>query len=276
MNYRHAFHAGNHADVFKHIVLLACLTHLRKKPGAFAALDTHGGRGQYDLEGSEAARSPEWRDGIGRLWDWEDAPDAVSALRDAVVRLNADGALRLYPGSPALIRAGLRPTDRLIACELHEEDGAALKSLFRADPHAQIHQRDGYEALGALTPFSERRGLVLIDPPYEAEGELARAGNAIAEAVAHFETGIFLWWRPLKDGVALDRTDSELGQRIARPILRADLSVAAPAPIGKLTASSLLLINPPYGLDEILQETLPALTDRLATGAGAGWRVTSS
>jgi 23S rRNA (adenine2030-N6)-methyltransferase len=273
MNYRHAFHAGNHADVLKHIVLLACLGHLRKKPGAFAVLDTHGGRGQYDLEGAEAARSPEWLGGIGRLWDWPDAPEAVAALREAVATLNPDGVLRLYPGSPALIRASLRAQDRLIACELHAEDGAALKVQFRGDARAQIHQRDGYEALGALTPFPERRGLVLIDPPYEAEGELGHAGEAIAETVGRFETGMFLWWRPLKGAAALDRADSELRQRIARPALRADLAISTPSPAGRLTASSLLLINPPFGLEPVLRAMLPALTARLAQGEGAAWRV---
>ncbi|HWA23191.1 MAG TPA: 23S rRNA (adenine(2030)-N(6))-methyltransferase RlmJ [Caulobacterales bacterium] len=273
MNYRHAFHAGNHADVLKHIVLLACLAHLAKKPGAFAVLDTHGGRGQYDLESSEAVRSPEWQGGIGRLWDWADAPGDIAALREAVAALNPDGRLRLYPGSPVLIRAALRAQDRLIACELHDDDGAALKAHFRGDARAQIHLRDGWEALGALTPFAERRGLVLIDPPYEAEGELARARAAIAETVQRFETGMVLWWRPLKDGAALDRTDIELGQRIARPVLRVNLAVAAPSPAGKLTASSLLLINPPFGLERTLRESLPALADRLSAGPGAGWRL---
>lgn len=273
MNYRHAFHAGNHADVLKHMVLLACLAHLRKKPGAFAVLDTHAGLGRYDLASAEAARSPEWQGGIGRVWDWPDAPEQVRALCEQVALLNPDGALRFYPGSPLLALAGLRDQDRLIACELHPEDGASLKALFRNEARAHIHQRDGWEALGALTPFPERRGLILIDPPYEAEGELARAGAAIAATLQRFETGMVLWWRPLKDSAALQRIDTELGQRTGRPLLRIDLSVAAPASIGKLTASSLLLVNPPFGLEDTLRGTLPPLTERLACSPDAFWRL---
>lgn len=275
MNYRHAFHAGNHADVLKHIILLECLAHLGRKPAAFAVLDTHAGRGVYDLAGVEAARSPEWRGGIGRVWDWPEAPAEALALRDRVAALNPDGALQVYPGSPALIRAALRPQDRLIACELHDEDGAALRARFRGDAQAQVHQRDGWEALTALLPFPERRGLILVDPPYEAEGELARAGASIAAALRRFETGVFLWWRPLKDPAALDRADIELSQQTTRPLLRADLAVEAAAPAGKLAASSMLLVNPPFGVGPFLHGVLPQLTARLATGPGAGWRVTA-
>jgi 23S rRNA (adenine2030-N6)-methyltransferase len=273
MNYRHAFHAGNHADVLKHVILLACLDYLSAKPAAFAVLDTHAGVGMYDLTGQEAQRSPEWQGGIGRIWDWADAPADILALRKAVAAFNTDGALRVYPGSPALARAGMRQQDRLIACELHGEDGEALKARFRGDGQAQVHQRDGWEALGALLPPAERRGLILIDPPYEAEGELAIARTALAAAVARFETGVFLWWRPLKDQAALDRGDSELTQRITRPVLRADLAIAAPEKSGRLTASSILLVNPPYGLEPRLRAFLPALCDRLAINTGARWRV---
>ncbi len=273
MNYRHAFHAGNHADVLKHAILLACLDYLGAKPAPFAVLDTHAGVGLYDLTSEEAQRSPEWQGGIGRIWDWAEAPEEVLALRKAVAALNAGDALRVYPGSPALARAALRPQDRLIACELHGDDSAALKARFRGDGQAQVHQRDGWEALGALLPPPERRGLILIDPPYEVEGELALARNALAVAVARFDSGVFLWWRPLKDEGALDRSDSELAQRITRPVLRADLAVAAPEKTGRLTASSMLLVNPPYGLEARLRAFLPALCDRLALSAGARWRV---
>jgi 23S rRNA (adenine2030-N6)-methyltransferase len=278
VNYRHAFHAGNHADVFKHAVLLWCLAYLKAKPAPFAALDTHAGPGWYDLESAEAARSPEWRGGIERVFAWSRAPLLLAPYLDAVSAANPDGVLSAYPGSPLLIRGALRAGDRLIACERHPEDAAALKARFRGDGQAQIHARDGWEALGALLPFPEKRGLVLVDPPYEEENELARAGKAIGAALARFPGGIFLWWRPLKDEHGLSAADADLrlcceALRPKPALLRADLAIAAPAREGKLTASSLMIVNPPYGLEAALREALPALAEKLAEGPGAAARI---
>jgi 23S rRNA (adenine2030-N6)-methyltransferase len=281
VNYRHAFHAGNHADVLKHAALLACLDYLKKKPAPFAVLDTHAGIGAYDLTSDEARRSPEWKDAASRLFYWPDAPAPFSDLRAALLAENTEGALRFYPGSPALIRSALRPSDRLVACEKHPEDAAALKTRFRGDAQTQIHARDGWEALGALLPFPERRGLVLIDPPYEEERELARAARAIGAALPRFPGGVFIWWRPLKDARELDAADAELRTLAAgvspRPeTLRADLAVAAPMREGKLAASSLMIVNPPFGLADALRAGLPALKTKLVQGDGAFWRVTAS
>ncbi|MDX2275248.1 MAG: 23S rRNA (adenine(2030)-N(6))-methyltransferase RlmJ [Hyphomonadaceae bacterium] len=266
MNYRHAFHAGNHADVLKHVVLIYCLAHLRRKETPFAVLDTHAGVGLYDLAGEEAARSPEWRDGIEKLWGWNEAPAPVAAYLEAVAAFNADGALRTYPGSPALIARALRPQDRLAACELHPEDAAALKRRVGAAGHVQIHQRDGWAAMGALLPFPERRGLVLIDPAYEAGDEMERSVAALKTGLKRFAHGTFLWWRPLKDGRALDRADAEL----AAPGLRADFWIDDPMRNTKLVGSSMYVINPPFGLEDALREALPALSARLTLGA-SGW-----
>ena len=268
MNYRHAFHAGNHADILKHMALVYALAHLRRKEAAFAVLDTHAGVGLYDLESEQAARSPEWRDGIAKLWDWADAPAPVSAYRDAVAAFNRDGQLRTYPGSPALIAHALRAQDRLAACELHPEDAAALRVHFARQDNVQTHARDGYEAMAALSPFAERRGLVLIDPPYEETDEMARAVAALKAALKRFGHATYMWWRPLKDATALARADAEL----AAPFLRADLWIDDPARNSKLVGSSLAIINPPFGLDEALNEALPALAERLSLGA-AGWRI---
>lgn len=274
MNYRHAFHAGNHADVLKHAVLLFCLGALKRKLAPFAALDTHAGRGRYDLANEEAERSPEWRHGIGRLWDWVDPPPLIGAYLDAMRGFNPGGELRTYPGSPALIAASLRAGDALMACELHPEEVAALRRNLQRAANVQVHARDGWEALGALLPPPQRRGLVLIDPPYEETDELAHGVRALAAALKRFGHGVYLWWRPLKDESALAASDGDLGAQTARPLLRVDSWIDAPRRSGKLVGSSLLLVNPPFGLEDALRAALPALADRLAQGAG-GWRITA-
>jgi 23S rRNA (adenine2030-N6)-methyltransferase len=272
VNYRHAFHAGNHADVLKHAVLLFCLDALGRKQAPFAVLDTHAGRGRYDLAGPQAQRSPEWQGGIGRLWGWPEPPALVARLLEAVRTFNPDGNLQTYPGSPALIAAALREDDLLMACELHPEEHAALKLDLPRGGNAQVHARDGWEALGALLPPPRPRGLVLIDPPYEQPDELAQAARALGPALKRFGHGIYLWWRPLKSESALTSADAEALAQGARAPLRADLWVNTPSPEGRLLGSSLMVINPPFGLEAALREALPALADWLAAGK-AGWRL---
>jgi 23S rRNA (adenine2030-N6)-methyltransferase len=271
VNYRHAFHAGNHADVLKHILLLACVEHLKKKPGGFAVLDAFAGPGRYNLDSEEAQRSPEWRSGAELIWDWANAPPLVEAYRHALAAENSDNNFTIYPGSPLLVRKALRLQDRLMACELHPEDIKPLRRLFRDDPQTQIHHRDGWEAMTALSPFPERRGLILLDPPYEAPDEITKSAQALQETIQRFETAIYMWWRPLKSPREVDAADNELLRAISRPALRVDLTIAAQQPVGKLTASSLLIVNPPYGLDAALREIMPALTQRLTLGDGAGF-----
>lgn len=272
MNYRHAFHAGNHADVLKHAVLLYCLDALKRKPTPFAVLDTHAGRGLYDFLADEALRSPEWQDGIARLWDWPEPPPLVQRYLEAVRSFNADGALRTYPGSPALVTTNLRDEDVLIACELHPEEHAALKRALPRQGNVQVHARDGWEALGALLPPAQRRGLVLIDPPYEAPDELAQSVRALGLALKRFAHGTYLWWRPLKSESALNTVDAEARAQGAKETLRADLWVAAPQTEGRLVGSSVYLVNPPFGLREALKEALPFLADALTKGQ-SGWRL---
>lgn len=262
MNYRHAFHAGNHADVLKHLALVHALESLKRKSTPFAVLDTHAGRGMYDLKSAEAERSPEWRDGVAKLRWWAEAPPSVAKYLAA---LGEDP--RFYPGSPFIAAAALRPQDRLILCELHPQEFAELK---RAVPDAQLHHRDGYEALAALTPFPEKRGLILIDPPYEATDEIERAVAVLKAARKRFRQGVYFWWRPLKSEHALLRADAELSGD--GDMLRADLWIGRPQPEGKLMGSSILVINPPYGLEAELREALPALAKRLAP-QGGGWRL---
>lgn len=273
MNYRHAFHAGNHADVLKHAVLLYCLDALKRKETPFAVLDTHAGRGLYDLGGPEAARSPEWRDGIARLWNWPEPPPLIARYLEAVRAFNADGSLRNYPGSPALVTTNLRDQDVLMACELHPEDAGALRRALPRKANMQVHERDGWEALSALLPPAQKRGLVLIDPPYEATDELQISVEALRTTLRRFAHGVYLWWRPLKSSAELNAADAEVQSFADRNTLRADLWVATPQREGKLVGSSVFLINPPFGLSNALKEALPFLADALTKGQ-SGWRLT--
>jgi 23S rRNA (adenine2030-N6)-methyltransferase len=275
VNYRHAFHAGNHADVLKHVALLFCLDALKRKNTPFGVLDTHAGAGRYDLFSAEAMRSPEWRRGVGELWGWRAAPPAAQRLLQALQAGNSEGTLRYYPGSPLLIAQELRAGDTLDACELHPDEYANLRRCMGAFDTSRAHLRDGWEALMGLLPLQQRRGLVLIDPPYEEPGELALAGKKIGAALKRFAHGVYLWWRPLKSESELSRADDELKANSAARTLRADLWVDAPAANGKLNGSSLLLINPPFGLDAALRQALPPIAGRLARGA-SGWRLKAS
>ena len=201
MNYRHAYHAGNFADVLKHAVLCRVLTHLRGKPGAFRVIDTHAGSGVYDLRSVEAGKTLEWRDGIGRLIGAElDAPvrALLAPYLDAVAALNPSGALAVYPGSPALVRALLRPQDRLIACELEPQAAAALSRELSGDARAKAIAIDGWTALTAYVPPKERRGLVLIDPPFEQREEFSRLVQGLAAAHRKWPTGHYLVWYPIR------------------------------------------------------------------------------
>lgn len=275
MNYRHAFHVGNHADILKHAALLFCLEALLRKPAPFAVLDTHAGRGVYSLDSAESERSPEWRDGLGRIWEWRDPPPLIRRYLDAVLRFNPNGELAVCPGSPALIASRLRADDVLMACELHPEEYAALKQSLSRSSNIHLHERDGWEALSALLPPNQRRGLVLLDPPYESADELVAGARAITATLKRFAHGMYLWWRPMKNQSALDAVDAEVLAAGVRSWLRAEMWVDTPHPEGRLAGASILLVNPPYGLEGELRDALPSLAFRLSRGAH-GCRVSTS
>jgi 23S rRNA (adenine2030-N6)-methyltransferase len=289
MNYRHAFHAGNFADVVKHAVLVRMLVHLRRKPAAFRVIDTHAGTGRYDLAGPEAARSGEWREGIGRLYGTpiaEPARELLAPYLDAVAALNpagSPGALSAYPGSPALVRAFLRPQDRLVACELEPNAAAALTRYLHRDRRSKAVAIDGWTALNAYVPPPERRGLVLIDPPFEDAGDFQRLAHALAAAHRKWASGSYLVWYPIKERKAPDAMVRQLERSGIAKILRLELDVAAPArrpdPTGDaavpgaLAACGLIVINPPWMLAAELQTLLPALATVLSGGTGGAHRV---
>jgi 23S rRNA (adenine2030-N6)-methyltransferase len=270
VNYRHAFHAGSFADVVKHAVLARIVTHLRDKPAAFRVIDTHAGAGLYDLSGPEATRGGEWRDGIGRVMAAQFSPDVAALLapyRDAVAALNNEKSggekdaerLTVYPGSPVLVRAWLRPQDRLIACELEPKAARALTAALRGEPRAKALELDGWIALGAYVPPKERRGLVLVDPPFEEEQDYYRLAQGLGAAHRKWATGIYMLWYPIKgrpEPDALAKSMRRLG--IAR-ILRAELCIAPLNDPSRLNGSGLLVVNPPWRLESELKLMFPAL-----------------
>jgi 23S rRNA (adenine2030-N6)-methyltransferase len=277
MNYRHAFHAGNFADVLKHATLARILVHLADKAAPFRVIDTHAGAGLYDLASDAAARTGEWRDGIGRLIDAR-LPDDIRALLApylaAVAAANGGGALRRYPGSPLIALSLMRPQDRLVACELEPGAAAALAANLRHDARARAVAIDGWVALNAYVPPNERRGVVLIDPPYEDKEEFGRLAAALAAAQRKWATGVFLLWYPIKDRVGPDRLAAALRRaataKSSQKVLRAELEWPPAGAPGRLAGAGLIVVNPPWRLAKELERLLPAL--RAALGPLAGSR----
>jgi 23S rRNA (adenine2030-N6)-methyltransferase len=274
MNYRHAFHAGNFADVFKHAILLAMLDALTAKDKPLCCLDTHAGRGSYCLDEIEARRTGEWRDGIGRLFD---APEPSAPLRryvEAVRACNPDGRLRVYPGSPLLAAHALRAGDRLVLCELQAEEAVALRALFRDDRRVHVHQRDGYAAISAMLPPPERRGLVLVDPPFEAqEAEFAVIQAALIKAHARWPNGVYAVWYPIKSHRTIAPFHRGLSHGPFEKVLAAELLVQPDDSPLRLNGCGMLIANPPWRLDATLAELLPVLHRVLAQTSGATHRL---
>ncbi len=276
MNYRHAFHAGNFADVMKHSVLALVIAHLQRKPAPYVTIDTHAGIGAYDLHGESAERTGEWRDGIGRVLAQPHPPAALAGYLEAVRAMNPDGGLRWYPGSPALAVALARPQDRLALVELHPEDNALLRDSFGGDRRIGIHHMDGYEALRALLPPPERRGVVLVDPPYEVKDEMLRLKKGLTQACRRWPTGTYLVWYPIKARSAIDRFHAELTMLGLPPTLAAEIITRSGDDPQTLNGCGLVILNPPWQLDAVLADMLPWLAAVLAPeegGARVDWLV---
>jgi 23S rRNA (adenine2030-N6)-methyltransferase len=260
MNYRHGYHAGNFADVLKHLALCELLRLLTAKDKKLFVLDTHAGAGSYDLAADLAARTGEAEAGIVRLMAMagKAKPAAVSRYLSAVAAYDrkfgpSGGMLRHYPGSPRLVRAALRPGDRFVACELHPRDALALKREFAGDRAVEVRQADGYRELKALMPPVERRGLVLIDPPFEAAAEFDRLARAVKQALRRFATGCYAVWYPIKDEAAVEAFKTTL---VGLKALSLEVRLESAAE-GKLAACGLAVINPPWTFEEAMREALP-------------------
>ncbi|MEO7064008.1 MAG: 23S rRNA (adenine(2030)-N(6))-methyltransferase RlmJ [Dokdonella sp.] len=277
MNYRHAFHAGNFADVFKHALLVELLAMLQAKPAAICYVDTHAGRGHYDLHGDEAERTREYVDGVQRLVDARNLPSLLGQYV-ALVRSfgsNTRGALLQYPGSPAIAALLMRDYDRGILCELHEEEAAALRIALRGDTRFAIHQRDGYAAMNALLPPAQKRGLVLIDPPFEAQGgEYVHIQNALDNGLARWPNATYAIWYPIKLRETVIPFHRWLASHAgAHAVLVTELLLHADNSALRLNGCGIAIINPPWQLELRLHQWLPALGQLLKGKRDATWRI---
>jgi 23S rRNA (adenine2030-N6)-methyltransferase len=281
MNYRHAFHAGGFADVIKHIVLVRILTYLQEKPAAFRVIDTHAGAGIYDLTSDEARRGGEWLTGIARVMQARFSEATLPLLKpylDIVRAFNPNRDLQAYPGSPLMARALLRPQDRITACEVEPKARKRLIDALRRDTQARVVDLDGWLALPAFVPPNERRGLVVVDPPYEAKDEFERIADGFAQAFAKWPTGSYLLWYPVKsrratDNLARHVADIAGAGRPAAKCLRLEFSVAPQAEGGGLISAGLLVVNPPWTLMGELKAILPELEKPLGQGGAGRFRL---
>ncbi|OQR38314.1 23S rRNA (adenine(2030)-N(6))-methyltransferase RlmJ [Pseudomonas sp. T] len=269
MNYRHAYHAGNHADVLKHIVLARIFALMARKDTPFAYLDSHSGIGLYDLLGDEASRTGEWESGIGRLAERDDLPELLEDYLGVVSALNPDGGLEFYPGSPELARRLTRPQDRVMLNELHPEDGRLLKANMAGERRISVHQGDGWLLPRAFLPVSEKRGVLLIDPPFEQPDDLERCVTALDEAIGRMRQTVVAIWYPIKDRRQLKRFYQRLEKSSAPKMLRVELCVHPAETADRLNGSGLVIVNPPWPLDEELRGLLPWLAETLAQSEGS-------
>ncbi len=281
MNYRHAFHAGNFADVIKHIVLVRILTYLHGKPAPFRVLDSHAGAGLYDLTGEEATRGGEWLTGIARMMQARFTPETaelVAPYLDIVRSFNPGRDLTAYPGSPLIARALLRPQDRLVACEIEPGAHRHLIEALRRDPQSRVVDLDGWQALTAFLPPKERRGLVVIDPPFEARDEFERLASGFSAAFTKWPSGIYLLWYPIKSR----RAAEDLAANIARTLasapaqtdgLRIEFSVTPDTSAPGLISAGLIVVNPPWTLTGEMKPILAALEKPLGLGGAGRYRI---
>lgn len=275
MNYRHGFHAGNHADALKHAALALVLARLMNKPKPLAVIDAFGGAGRYDLLlDDEPGRTDEWRGGIGRIW--ENRADADPALRpwlDAVARENDGDNLRFYPGSPAIVQTFLRPDDKLLVVEKNPEEAERLRDALGPDRLIRIYEEDGWQALRSFLPPTPRRGLVIVDPPFEEQGEYDRMVSALDDGLKRWATGVYLFWHAAKDRRGVERYLRGVRRVVGEtPCLAAELAVAPETAPG-LSASGIVLVNPPFGVAEQIDAAGKALARALADPSVDGpWR----
>lgn len=274
MNYRHAYHAGNFADVVKHVVLSRLVEYLKQKDKAFRVIDTHAGIGRYDLSSTEAQKTGEWRGGIGRLVDAALDPPAAALLApylEAVRSLNPQGGVKKYPGSPLIVRHLMRKQDRLSAIELHRQDAGKLRTLFQGDFQTRVIELDGWLALGAHLPPKEKRGLVLVDPPFEEEGEFDRLVDGLRKAHKRWPGGIYALWYPVKDRKAVAAFRKALVQSGVPKLLDVGFEIRPPSAEPSLDGSGMVVVNPPFTLEGELRRLLPALHKLLVVEKPSHW-----
>jgi len=272
LSYRHQFHAGNIADVFKHALLTRLLLALNRKDKPYCVVETHAGLGLYDLNHPWAQKTEEWRKGIGRVFGRADAPASLKPYLDAVHAENPDGHLRHYPGSPRIARRLMRETDRLVLYELNQDDCETLRSHFRNTRHTGVHQQDGYSAIKATLPPKERRGLLFIDASFDQGEDFARVAKAIKEAHSRFATGMIAVWYPLMGTSAIEAFERSLSGASLPKTLQLELSTESREFSEHIPGSGLIVINPPYGLDQEAPPLLDWLWRALSPDGKGGTR----
>lgn len=264
LSYRHSFHAGNHADVLKHTVQSLIIEALKEKDKPFLYLDTHAGAGRYQLSSAQAERTGEYLNGIARIWDQEDVPALLTPYLAAVDALNRGGPLRYYPGSPLIARHLLREQDSLQLTELHPSDYPLLRSEFQKDKRARVERGDGYQQIKAKLPPVSRRGLVLIDPPYEMKTDYQAVVEGVKEGHKRFATGVYAIWYPVVLRQNIKRIFSALQASGIPRILQIELAVLPDSSRHGMTGSGMIVINPPWKLEQQMAELLPWLHQRLS------------
>ncbi|PWB84177.1 MAG: 23S rRNA (adenine(2030)-N(6))-methyltransferase RlmJ [Methylocystaceae bacterium] len=277
MNYRHGFHAGNFADVFKHALLARLIVYLTRKETPFRVIDTHAGEGAYDLSADEAERTGEWRSGIARLAEFDTtearARELLAPYLDIVGPLDADGRPKLYPGSPLIAQRLMREQDRAIFCELRPDAFENLQTRFARDKRVKAIHIDGYVGLAAYVPPKERRGLVLVDPPFEKRDEFARMGEAFLESHRKWPTGIYALWHPIKDEADTRRFLGSLRASGVKRILRLELSIGGASDDERLRRTGLVVVNPPFTFEEEARVICALLVERLGQGEDARFEI---
>ncbi|WP_019140729.1 23S rRNA (adenine(2030)-N(6))-methyltransferase RlmJ [Noviherbaspirillum massiliense] len=287
LSYRHAFHAGNHADVLKHLVLIQLLRYLGQKDVPYMYIDTHAGAGVYELDSKFAAKNAEYETGIGRLWDRRDLPEPAADYVQLVKSLNPKGKMRYYPGSPYCAENILREQDRMRLFELHPSDSKLLEANFRQleaqataegrrtgarGKRVMIQKADGFTGLKALLPPPSRRGLVLIDPPYEVKDDYRRVSDTLSDALTRFATGTYAVWYPVLQRMESRQLPEKLKRLPSNGWLNVTLSISAPLPDGfGLRSSGMFILNPPWTLEPMLRSLMPYLVDVLRLDDGAGF-----
>ena len=280
MNYRHSYHAGNFADVVKHITLVALITAIERKETPFCYIDTHAGIGYYDLLSTFAEKNKEYTGGIEKVIQQDKAPALVERYLDCVHRINNQltaskyAALRYYPGSPMIARYLARPHDRIVACELQLQEYQTLKTTFSGDKQVAIHHADGFLGLKAFLPPVERRGMVLIDPPYENPDEFTRIVHSLPIALKRWESGIYAIWYPIKERAAVERFYRSIKQTIQQPVFAIELTICPDLP-NHLNGCGMVVVNPPWQFDQSVQELVPWLWKTLTINGQGAYRAYS-
>lgn len=276
MNYRHAFHAGNFADVFKHVIETLILEYLCSKPKGFTYIDTHAGIGLYDLTSEAAKRSPEYQNGISRILQLPNSVPELATYLRIIKFYQQASVLRYYPGSPQIANYFLREQDQMILNEYHPEDFLQLKNLFSTQKNCHCHHRDAYEFLPAVLPPTPRRGLILIDPPFEQENEFRAIANLINKAMMRFEQGIYMLWYPIASKDHQKCIDSLL-RKIKHPLLHTVMTIK-PTPIIRqnLIGNGVIIINPPWQLEKMLKQIIPFLWQHLRLSEDSYYLVNSN